>query len=83
MDKGLLGIERGLWAKIGVLAKMGTGKGLLGINKRFQSNGDLGECAGKGIGAKMRLLLGKEDVLGKGHLGRNRGIWGKMGFKGK
>ena len=62
---------------------MGTGKGLLSINERFGQNSDLEECAKKVIRAKMRLIQGKDVVLGKGHLGRNSRIWGQNGFKGK
>ena len=78
---GYLGPKRGFVAKmrlresgheIGLLAKMGTGKGLLDIN--------LEECARKGIGAKMRLIQGKDVVLEKEHLGRSRGIWGQNRF---
>ena len=35
---------------------------------------------GKGLESKMRLIQGKVVVLGKGHLGRNRGIWGQNGI---
>ena len=46
----------------------------------FGQNGDLEECARKGIRAKMRLIQGKNVVLGKGHLGRNGGIWSQNGI---
>ena len=92
VERGDLGPKKGIWGQNGILresghgiallAKMGTGKGLLGINRRFRLNGDLGECARKGIRAKMRLIQGKDVVLGKGHFSRNKGFWASLGKVG-
>ena len=71
----------GKWTWNRAFSKNGYGKGTFGYKREilvkmvFWKN-----VPGKGLGSKMRLIQGKVVVLGKGHLGRNRGIWGQNGI---